>query len=533
MEKLNPSSFAEILITQMEESICVEDDNGAVAYANPKFCELLGYELEDIIGSPFDGFCTSESAKFVQELNTTKRARGVSSRYHCDLVDSSGVIIPVIICGSSLPGGGTMGVMTDLREIKTKESIYQRLVEHMNEAVWMGDSEGKTIYANPKFCELLGYELDAIIGRIAYDFWDKKSAELVKEENQKKRKKGISSSYEGNLVTGTGEKIPVLLNGTSLEDGGTIEIMTDLREIRKKDANEKMLSQAVEYSTNAVMVLDLEGRIYFWNRGAEKMLGYKKDEVKNEFLSKVFPSEDAQNLIQSTGETVYNFELYGHHKNGNKILVAATFSSIFDQKKKKMPFYLFVARDITHRVKVEEELALKYQKIKDAYNELGIVRRQMDYVFEFLEYGNTHSDIQSLGDYVVNSSMMLTRVDACVFRVYNEKKKDLELVSHFGFAAEWQGKREIPFKGGLLEKAMAHGGPLKILDLATETRYSMPNLARKHNLCSLLLIPILFRGELLGSLSLYTGESRKLEIFENDFIEKYAQLIGSILAKTR
>ena len=42
--------------------------------------------------------------------------------------------------------------------------LYRRLVDHMNEAVWMGDKYERTMYVNPKFCELMGYTLDEVIG---------------------------------------------------------------------------------------------------------------------------------------------------------------------------------------------------------------------------------------------------------------------------------------------------------------------------------------------------------------------------------
>ena len=88
--------------------------------------------------------------------------------------------------------------------------VYKKLVEHMAEAVWMGDENEKTVYANPKFCDMLGYSLDEIIGKESYVFRDAKSAKEVKTINSRKRKQGISSSYEGHLLTIRGKTIPVL-----------------------------------------------------------------------------------------------------------------------------------------------------------------------------------------------------------------------------------------------------------------------------------------------------------------------------------
>jgi len=113
---------------------------------------------------------------------------------------------------------------------------FKRLVEHMNEAVWVGDKNELTLYANPKFCEITEYSLEEMLGRPSYDFWTAESAERVRAVNKGDRKRGISSSYEGDLVTKSGKEIPVLLSGTPLPDGGTIGIMTDLRKIKEKEA---------------------------------------------------------------------------------------------------------------------------------------------------------------------------------------------------------------------------------------------------------------------------------------------------------
>jgi PAS domain S-box-containing protein len=86
--------------------------------------------------------------------------------------------------------------------------LFRKMVENMNEAVWMGDKNERTIYANPKFCKIMEYSLEEMLGKESYEFWDSESAKTVREVNLSKRKKGISSSYEGNLLTKSGKKIP-------------------------------------------------------------------------------------------------------------------------------------------------------------------------------------------------------------------------------------------------------------------------------------------------------------------------------------
>lgn len=112
----------------------------------------------------------------------------------------------------------------------------------MQECVWVGDESERTIYANPKFCALLGYSLEEIIGEESYIFWDEESANTVRQNNVI-RKHGDTSQYEGVLKSKTGELIQVFLSGTPIPSGGTVGIITDLREINTLKRVEEELTK--------------------------------------------------------------------------------------------------------------------------------------------------------------------------------------------------------------------------------------------------------------------------------------------------
>lgn len=65
----------------------------------------------------------------------------------------------------------------------------------MSESIWIGDEHERTVYANPNFCRMVGYELDEIIGLESYIFWDEESANTVRNNN-KLRNAGEASKYK-------------------------------------------------------------------------------------------------------------------------------------------------------------------------------------------------------------------------------------------------------------------------------------------------------------------------------------------------
>ncbi len=405
---------------------------------------------------------------------------------------------------------------------------YQRLLEHMDEAVWMGNAEEETVYANPKFCDMLGYSLEEIIGEKSAIFRDKKTAKKLAGINEK-RKKWISSTYTGNMVTKSWEIIPVSTNGTPIPGGWTIGIMTDLRDIKKKEENEKILYQAVQYSTDAVILCDRKGKILSWNRGAQIIFGHKES-IIGKPLSTLLLKKDIQKILQAK-EVITKYELKGKHKNKNPLAISITQTPMLNSTWSEVISYLLICRDITNYRRAEEEIKIKYDKIREVYESMGIIKRQSDYIFELLNMcEDYYYDIKSVGDFIVTSSVMLTKVDACVLRRYDKKDNKLKMISHFWFQEGWDGKSSIKYKNSLAKKSFESGSPLKILDINRETLYQSIWLARKNSLTSLLLIPLKSKWELIGTLSLYTRPDKKTQILENDFIEKYAQVIQIVLA---
>lgn len=262
--------------------------------------------------------------------------------------------------------------------------VYKKLLDNMNEAVWLGDSDERTVYANEKFAKMLGYKLEEMIGRESYDFWDEESAKKVKSVNDGDRKKGISSSYEGNLLTKDGKKIPVLLSGSPFPGGGTVGIMTDLRELKKKEEQAAILNKSIEFSTEAIITFDKTLKIKTWNKGAKMVFGFTKKEALGDKISKIIPTKDITNLL---GPKVKQskFQLEARDKNKKKLIISATLTHISTGENNDDVVYLLIARDTTNQIKFEKELTEKYKKMKEAYDKFVSMKKELDAAVALLE----------------------------------------------------------------------------------------------------------------------------------------------------
>ena len=94
---------------------------------------------------------------------------------------------------------------------------------------------------------------------------------------------------------------PLLLRVTPYRDGtGTLLTMTNLRSVRDTADKLRKLTSIVEDSTDAIIGVELSGRVTSWNRGASKLFGIDLDPQRNVELSEVIPesvSTQCQTLV--------------------------------------------------------------------------------------------------------------------------------------------------------------------------------------------------------------------------------------------
>jgi PAS domain S-box-containing protein len=120
--------------------------------------------------------------------------------------------------------------------------------------------------------------------------------------------------------------------------------------LEKEDELRKM-AVIVESSKDAIYSLDLKGNLTSWNKGAEKLYGYKPKEIVGKSIDIIIPQE--------TGETAtyyidllkqirvgWNFEAVRQKKDGVKIDVSITFSPIINSEG-QLEEISVIARDIT------------------------------------------------------------------------------------------------------------------------------------------------------------------------------------------
>jgi PAS domain S-box-containing protein len=143
---------------------------------------------------------------------------------------------------------------------------------------------------------------------------------------------------------------------------------TSLRQ--RKRAEELYLAAIVQASDDAIIGETLDGTIVSWNKGAEKVYGYKAEEIVGHSISTLVPADKTDELPGimkqlRRGQRIESYETTRVHKDGHLIDVSVTISPVKNREGKVVGASA-VARDITERKQAEAALRLSEERFRVA-----------------------------------------------------------------------------------------------------------------------------------------------------------------------
>ena len=137
-------------------------------------------------------------------------------------------------------------------------------------------------------------------------------------------------------------------------------LFQDITQRKKNQRSDALLSAIVEGSDDAIISKDLNGIITSWNPGAEKIFGYKPEEMIGESVTKLMPPDrvkEEEHILSQLrqGKRLEHFETIRQRKDGRLLNISLTISPITDSSGKVVGASK-IARDITKRKETEKRL---------------------------------------------------------------------------------------------------------------------------------------------------------------------------------
>jgi two-component system, chemotaxis family, CheB/CheR fusion protein len=169
-----------------------------------------------------------------------------------------------------------------------------------------------------------------------------------------------------------GTMVPFIPYPTPLYDAsgeliGAVNMLVDITERKRAEQSAQRLAAVVEFSDDAILTKDLDGIITSWNRGAERLFGYKAGEMIGRPITTLIPHDrhDEEREILGRirrGEHV-RYEAVRQCKDGSLLDISLTVSPLKDAQGKIVGASK-IARDITERRRAQERQKLLINEIQ-------------------------------------------------------------------------------------------------------------------------------------------------------------------------
>ena len=245
------------LFDMSRDGIVFVDLDGHIEEMNQAYLDLVGYGRDEITTHTYQDL-TPEKWRAIEAeiIETQVMQRGFSDEYEKEYVRKDGSIAPIslrTILVRDLEGRPIrfMGIVRDITELKEKEEAlkaserrYRSLFDLSHDGVVFVGLDGPVEEANPAYLDMLGYQLDELVGmtyqQLTPPRWAAMEADIVAEQLLSR---GYTDEYEKEYIRKGGSVFPVAVRAILVRDetGAPVRIMGIVRDItEQKQAKEAL-----------------------------------------------------------------------------------------------------------------------------------------------------------------------------------------------------------------------------------------------------------------------------------------------------
>jgi PAS domain S-box-containing protein len=358
------------IVESSDDAIVNKDLNGIVKSWNKAAERIFGWKAEEIVGKSIRTIIPAD-LQSDEDLILSKIRKGeridhfqtVRQRKDGSLIDVSLTISPV-----KDQNGTIIGAAKIARDV-TRQKQHEReafklaaIVESSDDAIVSKDLNALVTSWNKAAERMFGWSAEEIVGKSVLTIIP---PELHGDEDMilgKIRKGERIEHFETVRMRKDGSRIDVSLTISPVKDAhgnviGAAKIARDITKQKKMQEAALKLAAVVESSEDAIVSKDLNGIVTSWNKAAERIFGWKAEEIIGQPILLIIPPElhdDEPRILAKirAGERIEHFETIRVRKNGERLNIWLTISPIRDEEGKIIGAAK-IARDVTQQKKLE------------------------------------------------------------------------------------------------------------------------------------------------------------------------------------
>ncbi len=281
------------------------------------------------------------------------------------------------------------------KALRESEERFRSAVNNMVEGVYTLDSQGLVTHVNPSAEAMFGWTAAELFGKKMHEVTHYKHSDgtpfpAADCPGLQVVQSGIELREHADVfIRRDGSFFPVVFSASPLKQDGKItgivvgfrddtkrreadEVLArqtaDFLDRKQRDAELAKQSRLLDFSFNAVIVLGFEDRITYWNKGAEELYGWTREEALGQIIHTLLQTKFPESLDAITAclrrEDRWQGELNHTGKDGQSITVLSRWALIRDPETNSKSI-MEINTDVTKTREVERQLQASVQTLED------------------------------------------------------------------------------------------------------------------------------------------------------------------------
>jgi diguanylate cyclase (GGDEF)-like protein/PAS domain S-box-containing protein len=403
-------------------------------------------------------------------------------------------------------------------------SRFEQIVQGVDAIVWEADPDTlRFSFVNERAEQLLGYPVERWYER---DFWAEHIHPDDRERAVDECKSAVERGDDHELVyrcLAADGRVVWIRDVVRVEPDSLRGVMFDVTAQRQVEDDLRFQAQLLDQVDAAVMATDRAGRLTHWNKGAETLFGWKREDALGQDGVKLLPPRELARVPElrerlESGEPVQE-----------EFCLARRDGSLFDAWLRAAPVmgrsgeclgFVGVAVDVTARKRARDELERKTLQ-QAMVASLG--QRALE--------GTSLNRLMDEAAFVVAATL---DVDFSTVYELVEEDDQLLLQAASGVPEQLVRSARIPAApSSMAGYSLASQEPVVMMDSDTEERFSLTWLGRELNVRSGVGLPIAGRGRPFGVLGAFSTQPASFDDDCVSFLRSVANVLAEAIERFR
>lgn len=356
---------------------------GHFLQVNEEFTRFIGYSIKELAAVNFLSLVQAENRAHFEENFSSLLASSIS-KFKADSLyqhrDGGAVWGRTTVRGLRDDSGTPIYFLVLVENISEQKSFEDQLdklhkaIEQSPLSILVTDASGKIEYANPFFSAVTGYELAEVVGQnpkvlksnvhepaFYQNLWQTISAGKTWQGEICNLKKDGTPYWEHALIAPVTDKDGKIFSYIAVKEdiSARKQLVDELRE------RTEIIASIAATALSAIIMIDNHGLVTFWNKAAEKIFGWTREEILGQDLHRSIVNEEywqrfrakfGQFQQSGTGQAIgRQVEMNAIRKNGEEFPVELSLSAVRIQGKWHA---VGIVNDISERKEAQEAILI-------------------------------------------------------------------------------------------------------------------------------------------------------------------------------